>query len=114
MDGAGRFIDVDFKRLEEQVGGDSMIVREVLALFSEHARTVLRALDPEGRPEAWRKAAHSLKGSALGIGADALAEACGEAEAAHHAPAPDKRAIRARVADRLGAALTDIALYTAR
>jgi HPt (histidine-containing phosphotransfer) domain-containing protein len=105
---------IDFNHLEHYVGGDQAIIREVLALFSDQARTVLPLLDPEGCADQWRSAAHSLKGSALGIGAGALAEACGVAEQAKGAPVAEKIAARARVADCLGAVLADIAAYRDR
>ena len=105
---------IDFSHLEHYVGGDQAIIREVLALFSDQARTVLPTLDPVGPAEQWRNAAHSLKGSALGIGAMALASACSEAELAKEAPATEKAAARARIADCLGAVLADIAVYTGR
>ncbi len=44
----------------------------------------------------------------------ALASACSDAEMAKDATLDEKRAARARIADCLGAALTDIALYTGR
>jgi HPt (histidine-containing phosphotransfer) domain-containing protein len=105
---------IDFNHLEHYVGGDQAIIREVLALFSDQARTVLPLLDPEGPADQWRSAAHSLKGSALGIGAGALAEACGEAEHAKGASVSEKIAARARIADCLGAVLTEIAAYRIR
>jgi HPt (histidine-containing phosphotransfer) domain-containing protein len=105
---------IDFNHLERYVGGDQAILREVLALFSDQARTVLPLLDPEGAADRWRSAAHSLKGSALGIGAGALAEACGEAEQAKEASVAEKVAARARIADRLGDVLADIAAYRPR
>jgi HPt (histidine-containing phosphotransfer) domain-containing protein len=105
---------IDFSHLEHYVGGDQAIIREVLALFSDQARTVLPALDPAGPSDQWRNAAHSLKGSALGIGAMALASACSEAELAKEASAPEKVEARARIADCLGAVLADIAVYTGR
>jgi HPt (histidine-containing phosphotransfer) domain-containing protein len=105
---------IDFGHLEGYLGNDAGIVREVLSLFSDQARTVLPQLDPAGSPEAWRNAAHSLKGSALGIGALALAAACSDAESAREASPADKLAARARIADCLGACLTDIAAYTGR
>ncbi len=105
---------IDFSHLEHYVGGDQAIIREVLALFSDQARTVLPQLDPAGPADQWRAAAHSLRGSALGIGAIALATACGDAEQAKDATASEKIAVRARIADRLGAVLTDIAAYTGR
>ena len=105
---------IDFSHLEHYVGGDQAIIREVLALFSDQARTVLPALDPAGPVDQWRNAAHSLKGSALGIGALALAQACGDAEAAREAPVEQKAAARILIADCLGAVLADIAVYTGR
>lgn len=105
---------IDFSHLEHYVGGDQAIIREVLALFSDQARTVLPQLDPEGSTDQWRGAAHSLKGSALGIGAAALAAACGDAEQAKDAPVAEKIAARARIADCLGAVLADIAGYRGR
>ena len=105
---------IDFSHLEHYVGGDQAIIREVLALFSDQARTVLPTLDPAGPVDQWRNAAHSLKGSALGIGAMALASACGDAEAAREASVEQKTAARARIADCLGAVLADIAVYTGR
>ena len=105
---------IDFNHLEHYVGGDQAIIREVLALFSDQARTVLPTLDPEGPADQWRSAAHSLKGSALGIGARALAQACGDAEQAKDAPPVEKIAARTRIADCLGAVLADIAAYRSR
>jgi HPt (histidine-containing phosphotransfer) domain-containing protein len=104
---------IDFNHLERYVGGDQAIIREVLALFSDQARTVLPQLDPEGAVEQWRSAAHSLKGSALGIGAGPLAEACSAAELAKEAPLVEKVAARARIADCLGDVLAAIAAYRA-
>src|SRR4051812_27621646 len=99
MNDAVRPTSIEFAHLESYVAGDRALVREVLGLFSDQARTVLPALDPVGSGEVWRNAAHSLKGSALGIGAFNLAEACGAAELAHDEPVEKKRAARARVAE---------------
>ena len=112
MSDASRPGSVDFSHLENYVAGDRAVVREVLALFSDQARTVLPAMNPAGPPDEWRNNAHSLKGSALGIGALALAEACGAAELARDEPVEVKRAALARLVDALSEALTDIAAYT--
>jgi HPt (histidine-containing phosphotransfer) domain-containing protein len=112
MIGAGRASSVDFSHLENYVAGDQAVVREVLGLFSDQARTVLPTLNPAAPGDAWRNAAHSLKGSALGIGAFALAEACSDAESARDDSPEVKRALLARVADALADALADIAAYT--
>jgi HPt (histidine-containing phosphotransfer) domain-containing protein len=112
MNNAVRSGSVDFSHLESYVAGDRAVVREVLSLFSDQARTVLPVLDPVSGGDAWRDAAHSLKGSALGIGAFKLAEACGAAEIARDAPVEAKRAALADIAEALAQVLTDIAAYT--
>lgn len=103
---------VDFDSLTAYVGGDRAIVGEVLSLFSDQARLALKTLDPAMDNAAWRDAAHSLKGSALGIGANRLAEACGEAETARDAPVEVKRALLDRLRDALALTLADIAAYS--
>ena len=105
---------VDFGHLEGFAAGDEALVEEVLGLFREQAALWLPLLDPAAEAGAWRDAAHSLKGSALGIGAAALAQACSEAEQAKEAGAPEKSLARARIADCLGAVLADIVEYTSR
>ncbi len=71
---------VDFRHLESFAAGDQGLVDEVLALFREQAEMWMRLLDPAG--ESWRDGAHSLKGSALAVGAFALADECEAAEKA--------------------------------
>ena len=73
---------VDFAYLETYAGGDQQVVDEVLALFREQASLWSRLLEPGADPGVWRDAVHTLKGSARGIGANALAEVCAVAEAA--------------------------------
>jgi HPt (histidine-containing phosphotransfer) domain-containing protein len=71
---------VNFKHLETYAADDQAVVDEVLAIFREQAAMWIRLLDPAA--EGWRDAAHTLKGSALGIGAFALADECEAAELA--------------------------------
>ena len=101
---------VDFGYLETYAGGDMALVEEVLGLFREQAAMWVRLLDPAAAAEAWRDAAHTLKGSARGIGAGALADACEAAETT--GPDMGERTVRLeRVRDALDAALADIAAY---
>jgi HPt (histidine-containing phosphotransfer) domain-containing protein len=102
---------VDFGHLESYAAGDSGLIDEVLALFREQAAMWVRLLDPAGPPGGWRDAAHTLKGSALGVGAFQLAQACDAAEAAADAAPGDKAAMLERIRDALDAALADIAAY---
>ena len=60
---------VDFGHLEGYAAGDEALVEEVLGLFREQAALWLPLLDPASADDAWRDAAHTLKGSALGVGA---------------------------------------------
>jgi HPt (histidine-containing phosphotransfer) domain-containing protein len=102
---------VDFSHLESFAAGDQALIDEVLAMFREQADLWVRLLDPEGPDDGWRDAAHTLKGSALGVGAFALAQACDTAEAAHTADPGAKSVQLGRIRDALDAALSDIAAY---
>lgn len=102
---------VDFAHLESYAAGDEALIDEVLGLFREQAALWVRLLDPKGSSDSWRDAAHTLKGSALGIGAFALAGLCGEAEAAFATDAGGKAVLLDRVRTALDAALADIAAY---
>jgi HPt (histidine-containing phosphotransfer) domain-containing protein len=102
---------VDFSHLEGFAAGDEALVEEVLGLFREQAALWLPLLDPEAQAGAWRDAAHSLKGSALGVGAFQVAKACETAEAAFEAPLGVKAARLLDVRDALDRALADIAAY---
>jgi len=101
---------VDFGHLQAYAGGDLDLVEEVLGLFREQAALWVRLLDAAAPAEAWRDAAHTLKGSARGIGAFALADACEAAELA----GPDlgeRTVLVGRVHDALDLALADIAAW---
>jgi HPt (histidine-containing phosphotransfer) domain-containing protein len=97
---------VDFAVLEGFTAGDAAVIDEVLDLFRQQAEMWTPMLDV--RSEGWRDAAHTMKGSAAGIGAQALARVCGEAEiAADHMAEP----VLERVKTALDAALADVAAY---
>lgn len=96
---------VDFSYLESFVGGEVSIVLEVLAVFREQAPKWAQGLDP-ANPE-WRAAAHTVKGAARGIGANALGDLCETAEFGAAEDLPPVRAALERV-------VADIAAYQAR
>jgi HPt (histidine-containing phosphotransfer) domain-containing protein len=102
---------VDFRHLERFAAGDQAVVDEVLALFREQAAMWIRLLDPAAEDEAWRDAAHTLKGSALGVGAFALADECEAAELSAGADEAKRTRLLESVRDALDRALADIAAY---
>ena len=95
---------VDFAYLEGFVAGDIAVVLEVLALFRQQAEIWAETLD--GETEGWRDVAHTIKGSARGVGAHALGDAAGRAERGTPADLPAVKAA-------LDAAVADIAAYEA-
>ena len=61
---------IDRAELEAQTGGEAGLAREVLGLFSGQCRAILpRLLDPSLTADERADLAHTLKGSAAGVGA---------------------------------------------
>lgn len=73
---------LDYAHLKVQAADDVSVMREVLALFLVHTEQVLEQLSLASDEKAWKQLAHTLKGSARGVGAFALAEAAASAESA--------------------------------
>ena len=69
---------VDFAYLERFAAGDAAVVGEVLDLFLSQAQGWAGRLDPADG--GWRDVVHTIKGSARGVGAFALGDACAQAE----------------------------------
>jgi HPt (histidine-containing phosphotransfer) domain-containing protein len=66
---------IDLAHLERATFGDKALAREVLALFDRHAETLIAELADATTVHARRQAAHTLKGAARGVGAQAVAKA---------------------------------------
>lgn len=97
---------IDVSVLETFTQGDAALADEVLGLFQEQARIWSPMLD--AREPGCQDAVHTLKGSAAGVGAKALAEACARAEQA------DKNMLPGRleaIKDALDSALADVAAW---
>ncbi len=88
---------VDFEYLEGFAAGDMQVVTEVLALFQGQAESWAPRID-RADPTDWRDLAHTIKGSARGIGATALGDVADKAERGDPSMAP---ALRAALADAL-------------
>lgn len=76
----GDDLPIDFDHLQRFTLGNRCLEREVLTLFRTQARTCIDRLRQAEDDKAWHEAAHTLKGSAAGIGAWAVQEAAREAE----------------------------------
>ena len=72
---------VDLVHLARYTLGDRTLEREVLELFCSHSSHQMACLGAAvGDADKWREAAHTIKGSARGIGAWKLADVAEEAE----------------------------------
>jgi HPt (histidine-containing phosphotransfer) domain-containing protein len=71
---------VDYQHLEAQAAGNREVMREVLGLFVTHCEQVIGELERAGDAKTWKQWTHTLKGSARGVGAFAVAEAAADAE----------------------------------
>ncbi len=102
---------IDAEGLLANAGGDPELADEVLGLFAEQAELWLRLLDDAEGADGFRDAAHSLKGTALGVAASAMAEACARAEAQAGADRGVRAALARRVRDEADRALADAAAW---
>jgi HPt (histidine-containing phosphotransfer) domain-containing protein len=71
---------IDLVHLSKYTLGNRSLENELLGLFRNQADVYLARLDEAGDDKEWRDAAHSLKGSARGLGAWALGDLAEEAE----------------------------------
>ena len=91
MSGAKGRQPVDLEHLAQYTGGEADINGEVLEMFVRQCAQALARLHGliETRdPRNWREILHTLKGSALGIGAFPLAEKLANAESIDPGLAP--------------------------
>lgn len=72
--------EIDFDHLNQYVGGDISLTKEVFGLFKNQVDMWAKALDAEADDSIWSGLTHSLKGTAKAIGATRLAEVCEAAE----------------------------------
>lgn len=72
---------LDLDHLARYTAADEALEAELFALFGQQAQTCLARMAGTDDGEAFKAAAHTLKGAARGIGAMALGEACAHAEA---------------------------------
>jgi len=73
--------EIDFDHLNQYVGGDADLTREVFGLFRNQVEMWGKGLTADADDDMWANVLHSLKGSARAVGAMGLAEACEKGEA---------------------------------
>lgn len=83
---------IDLDHLNRYVFGDRALLHEVLGIFKEQAASLATEMRPSMDDDAWRHAAHTLKGAARGVGAWALGDAAEHAETLSGAASADDRA----------------------
>lgn len=84
---------VDLQHLAQYTAGDKTIERELANLFSTSSDRYLLTMAEKGAGQDWRIAAHSLKGSAKGIGAGRVAQLAEHAESIAGEVAGDKQTV---------------------
>jgi HPt (histidine-containing phosphotransfer) domain-containing protein len=94
---------VDLAHLDRATFGDAELRREVLAMFDRQAVKLMAEIAAAPDPHTRREAAHTLRGAALGIGANAVAGACAEIEESAGDP-DDLKGALARLAIRVAEA----------
>ncbi len=99
----GPAIHID--ELRHYTAGDEAVMRDVLDIFRTQAALWLDQLSPDLSDTDWTALAHSLKGSARGIGALAFAAIAEEAETA---PASSRPGLRARLGRELERVVAEI------
>lgn len=99
---------LDEAHFSHMTGGDRALQAEIVTLFRVQAELWSRLLIPDAPVTTWRDAAHTLKGSARGLGLWSLAEACEAAETVAKSGAldgPDVASALSRVRAELAEAL---------
>lgn len=91
---------IDLAHLERMTLGEASLEREVLQLFGRQAEMLLTRMQTAA-PAVVAAAAHTLKGSARGIGAWQVADAAEKVELATSVAQPEIRAAVARVCTAL-------------
>jgi HPt (histidine-containing phosphotransfer) domain-containing protein len=108
-----RLSPIDHAFLTRFTRGSHALEREVLELFARQMPLYVAQLRAATNLQDWKQAAHSIKGSALAVGAGALAEAAQAAERADSDAGSEAAAERKRSADAVAAASDEVCAYIA-
>lgn len=101
--------EIDRGALDAQTGGDQDLAREVLGLFAGECRRLLPGLTDPALPSLRRaEIAHTLRGSAAGIGAGRVQALAGTAEACLRAGEAGAEEAVTALAEAVEAAVAEI------
>lgn len=104
-------VPVDMAHLARYTLGNRALDIEILGLFLQQAPETIGRLTAAADHKAWREAAHSLKGSARGVGAWHLGDL---AQAAERSALWSDPATRAATISEILTALEGVAAFTRR
>lgn len=99
---------VDLDHLAQYTSGDRALEAELFDLFLSNGKTYVAAMRAAPDLAEWRQAAHTLKGSARGIGAMVVARLSEESEALPADPSAEEKA---RLTEELAAALAEVEAF---
>lgn len=101
---------IDIEHIKQYVGDDTSIISELFDLFGNQVETWAKHLQPDADDDLWESCAHTLKGSALAVGAHKLAELCQIAEdmVGDETPKSRRKAIAERIETEIDAVNIDI------
>lgn len=94
---------IDLVHLSTYTLGNRSLETELLGLFRTQADLYISRLEAATSADEWKNTAHSLKGSAKGLGAWTVAMLAEKAEAAAGADATTRRAMLGDISDALSA-----------
>ena len=72
--------EIDFEHLNQYVGGDVSLTKEVFSLFKNQVDMWSKALVADADDDVWAGLTHSLMGTAKAVGAMKLAKICEDSE----------------------------------
>lgn len=72
--------EIDFDHLNQYVGGDVSLTKEIFNLFKNQVDMWSKALVADADDDVWSGLTHSLKGTAKAVGAMKLAQVCETSE----------------------------------
>lgn len=101
---------IDFAHLRRYTLNDRALEKEILEIFAAQLPLTIGELRSASLPEDWKRAAHTLKGSARAVGAGDLAELAASAERAAALADP---AARRAIVNRIEAAAAGVAAFIA-